>query len=207
MKTRDRILLYSLELFNRYGHVKVSTVDIANELDISPGNLYYHFNGKDELLLELFNEYEAALNRIINMYNEDVHKFEDYWAYLHVYIGIIQRYSFFYRDVKVLFSVNTMFKRRFNRMLDRHLKFFTTMLTALNENEDVVISELQRNILSESMTLVATNSLFNQMAEDDYDEKQFVRQTVCRLIALVEPFFTVETRHKYGADLHELLTA
>ncbi len=207
MKTRDRILLYSLELFNRYGHVKVSTVDIANELDISPGNLYYHFNGKDELLLELFNEYEAALNRIINMYNEDVHKFEDYWAYLHVYIGIIQRYSFFYRDVKVLFSVNTMFKRRFNRMLDKHLNFFSTMLTALNESEDVEMTELQRNILSESMTLVATNSLFNQMADDDYDEKQFVRQTVCRLIALVEPFFTVATRHKYGADLHELLTA
>ncbi len=207
MKTREKILLYSLELFNRYGHVKVSTVDIANELDISPGNLYYHFNGKDELLLELFNEYEAALNRIINLYNEDVHKFEDYWAYLHVYIGIIQRYSFFYRDVKVLFSVNTMFKRRFNRILDKHLKFFSTMLSALKESGDVDISELQRNILSESMTLVATNSLFNQLADDDYDEKKFVRQTVCRLISLVEPFFTVTTRHKYGAELHQLLTA
>jgi AcrR family transcriptional regulator len=206
MKTRDRILLYSLELFNRFGHVKVSTVDIANELDISPGNLYYHFNGKDELLLELFNEYEAALNRVINLYNEDVEKFEDYWAYLHVYLGLIQRYSFFYRDVKVLFSVNSLFKRRFTRMLDRHLSFFKMMLTALNQTENIQISEAQADMLSESMTLVATNSLFNQMDEGEYDDKRFVRLSVCRLISLVEPYFTMPTKLKYEVELQELIS-
>ena len=39
MKRRDVILEVSLVLFNQEGEANLSAVDIANELDISPGNL------------------------------------------------------------------------------------------------------------------------------------------------------------------------
>ena len=47
MKTRDRILECALQLFNQKGEPNVSTMEVANEMGISPGNLYYHFHGGD----------------------------------------------------------------------------------------------------------------------------------------------------------------
>ncbi|WP_354693063.1 TetR/AcrR family transcriptional regulator, partial [Escherichia coli] len=44
-------------LFNEQGEPNVSTLEIANELGISPGNLYYHFHGKEPLVMALFERF------------------------------------------------------------------------------------------------------------------------------------------------------
>ena len=61
-RTAERILEVTLALFNRFGEPNVSTTLIAAELRISPGNLYYHYPAKDELINSLFDRYEKALN-------------------------------------------------------------------------------------------------------------------------------------------------
>ena len=53
-RTAERILEVTLELFNRFGEPNVSTTLISAELNISPGNLYYHFGNKDEIVNEIF---------------------------------------------------------------------------------------------------------------------------------------------------------
>ena len=65
MKTAQRILLTATQLFNEQGERNVTANDIALELDISPGNLYYHFKGKDGIVSALFAEYYRELASIL----------------------------------------------------------------------------------------------------------------------------------------------
>ena len=51
--TRERILDVALELFNEQGYDKTSLREIAQRLDITKASLYYHFERKEDILLEL----------------------------------------------------------------------------------------------------------------------------------------------------------
>ena len=80
-RTAQRIAEVTLALFNRFGEPNVSTTLISSELNISPGNLYYHFPSKDALVNHLFDEYETAMLDLLEAAT-DVHDVEDAWFFL-----------------------------------------------------------------------------------------------------------------------------
>ena len=49
-RTRERILETSIKLFNEKKASNVSTVQISAAMQISPGNLYYYYANKDEVI-------------------------------------------------------------------------------------------------------------------------------------------------------------
>ena len=56
MKTKDRILKEALVLFNQQGSDDVSLRAIARSMDISVGNLAYHYANTDRIIEALYLE-------------------------------------------------------------------------------------------------------------------------------------------------------
>ncbi|HBS42846.1 MAG TPA: TetR family transcriptional regulator, partial [Oceanospirillales bacterium] len=82
MKTRDRILQTSLDLFNDQGERAVTTNHIAAAMNISTGNLYYHFRNKREIISELFRAYENRVRGVLNLPEERSAQITDMQFYL-----------------------------------------------------------------------------------------------------------------------------
>lgn len=113
-RTAERILEVTLDLFNRFGEPNVSTTLISAELNISPGNLYYHYPAKDELINSLFDRYERALGELLRA-ADNVRNVEDAWLFFHMLFELIWQYRFLYRDLNDLLSKN--------RRLETHFQF------------------------------------------------------------------------------------
>jgi AcrR family transcriptional regulator len=63
-RTRDRVLKAALELFNERGSASVTTNHVAASAGISPGNLYYWFADKNEIIRELYAQFVAAYEQL-----------------------------------------------------------------------------------------------------------------------------------------------
>ena len=68
MTTRSRILQTALTLFNEHGMYQTGVRDIARALDISPGNLSYHFARKEDLLIAILDQYKHGNDEIYQEY-------------------------------------------------------------------------------------------------------------------------------------------
>ena len=129
-RTAERILAATLELFNRFGEPNVSTTVISAELNISPGNLYYHFPSKDELVNTLFDQYEARVVVLLAA-SDDVRDLEDAWFFLHTLFELIWAYRFLYRDLNHLLSRNRRLETHFPAILMRKKGALRVMLDQL----------------------------------------------------------------------------
>src|SRR5215831_1603716 len=112
-RTRERILETALALFNRFGEPNITTADIANEMDISPGNLYYHFRNKDQIIAELFGALEQRLDALLQVPAGRGAGVEDLWLVLHLLFEAMWDYRFFFRDLDEILSRSSRLASRF----------------------------------------------------------------------------------------------
>lgn len=101
--TANRIVEASLYLFNEQGERNISTNHIASHMGISPGNLYYHFNNKDEIIIQLFKRYSHELLEYFAKAKlpETISQMSDYM--LGIY-DVMWNYRFLFSDVNTLLN-------------------------------------------------------------------------------------------------------
>ncbi len=155
IKTRDRILDASLMLFNGVGEPNVTTLLISDELEISPGNLYYHFKSKGDIVGELFDHYEDEMLDLLAVPEDVEISLDQQSFFLHLLFETVARYRFLYQDLVNVLSRYDQLQNRFKRILKKKTAAFSTICSSLQRQGMMKISDSQLSSLCEQLTLTA----------------------------------------------------
>lgn len=159
-RTRERILELSLRLFNDFGEPNVTTQLISDEMEISPGNLYYHFHSKDEILEAIFADFEAHITQTLAAPARGMAKVEDIWSFLHLLFENIWTYRFLYRDLHDLVSRNRIIETHFKQILAHKMRTAALICEGLvTTGEMKPTSRAELETLAVNMTVLATHWL------------------------------------------------
>lgn len=202
MKTRDRILQKSLQLFNEQGERSISTNHIAAALEISPGNLYYHFRNKESIIAELLLVYQHEILSLLNVPEDRPLNVADKFNYFQVLSSQFWKYRFLHRDANHLIESSQILKERYpifaKQVMQRAMQIYqgfvdAGLMTATFTEIEALIINIWIVMTNWSNFLLMTGHI-NQT--DALDER-WLRQGLRQMVFLEGPYLTGEGRAAY----------
>lgn len=161
MKTTERILECALGLFNQQGEPNVTPVQIASALGISPGNLYYHYHGKEPIVQALFERFRADTAPLLHPPGGVRLATEELWLFLHLLAECMAGYCFLFQDLSNLAGRMPKLARGLRQWLATLRQALGRVLGALHAGGTLSASGQARAALEEQL-------LFTLVFSPDY---------------------------------------
>lgn len=194
-RTRERILSASLQLFNQYGTPSITTAHISDELNISPGNLYYHFRNKEEIVYQLYQQFDKKIEAALNFPEERTPHVEDLWLLLHLLFEIMWEYRFLYRDLDDLTERDKKLGAQFGRVIERGVRTVMEICRGMIAAGTMHANDREIEALANNITLVVTYWLsFQKLRRFNNKPESDLKRGAYQVMALVAPFLVGEAR-------------
>lgn len=191
--TRTRILLTSLQLFNEFGEPNTTTNDIADETDISPGNLHYHFRRKSDLIDALLAEFRADARNLLVAPNESNDAIDEFWGFVHLLLETLAAYRFLYRDIETLRTVypqvakaQSGFTKGLLGSTELHIR--NLKKSSVLQVQDPAISEVCRNLV----VIALFSERFDRMSGRTTDADVTALRIARAVLSIVLPYATTD---------------
>ena len=188
MKTRDRIIEASLQLFNEQGERAITTNHIAAHLGMSPGNLYYHFRNKQQIIAELFERYAAEAEQNLALPQGRALDLDDKAHYLESMGATMWRYRFMLRDLEHLLASDTELAARYRAFSRNALQAIEAIFQGTIDAGILDARHASAEVLALNSWLLMTswvNFLCTTMLNDAQDDltPQMLRRGVYQVLA------------------------
>lgn len=192
LRTKDKILQASIALFNQVGERQVTTNHIAAHLGISPGNLYYHFRNKEDIVRQIFKEYTKLLETRIKPPSEHVEGLDALAEYLDVVFELMWRFHFFYANLPDILARDTALHQDYARVQQGVLERVVSVLKALKAKAIIEIADEDITDFAHSVKLLVTFwiSYLKTQAPEQAINQASVYQGVLKVLLLFKPYAT-----------------
>jgi AcrR family transcriptional regulator len=190
--TRQRILDTARELFNEAGVARVGVREIARALEMSPGNLAYHFATKDELVAALVKELHARVNAdvgagmavepsLIGLYRAAQAAMRDLLAYRFVLLSYVDA-------VRASPELQALAAEHLVRRRQRHDLLLEALARAGYLDRRAALA--RSDLLFEQGELISSGWLNAATVRGWQDDEETIRHFAKVGVALLEPYCT-----------------
>ncbi len=150
MKTKDKIIATAIDLFNIHGTKAISTNHIAKEMGISPGNLYYHFRSKNDIIRSISDNFSNELGSVLKIQLDTIADFSSNLTSLfNRFFKIQQSYQFLFlegvhltrKDIRLLDNytkLRSLIKKGYHELLSNLVKIKIMKRQSLNIIDDLL---------------------------------------------------------------------
>ncbi len=205
-QTAERIVASALGLFNRFGEPNVAATMVAADLGISPGNLYYHYPGKEDIVNHLFGQYLNDLQALLPA-SQDVKDLEDAWFFMHSLFELVWRYRFLYRDLNDLLSKYRQLEQQVKQVLaDKHAAFLA-LLKRMDDQGLLTQNATERDSSATQMLVMLTWWLSYEYVRDprhaleDANAQGGVSRGAQQVLGLLLPYLQAQPKAQLTALL------
>jgi AcrR family transcriptional regulator len=134
-KTREIILDTSLELFNSLGLSKVTLRTIANKMEISQGNLNYHFKKREDIIETLYFQLVQNVDSSMSSMKEPKNPFQLLVSISQTIMFNFHEYRFFLLDFVQIMRENKKIRTHYTDLTIRRELQFLSLFNLLIEND------------------------------------------------------------------------
>ncbi|HYC01781.1 MAG TPA: TetR/AcrR family transcriptional regulator [Azospirillaceae bacterium] len=208
-RTRDAIVDAALRLFNEGGTAKATTNHIAAAAGISPGNLYYHFRNKEEIVRAAYGRFGEAADELLAPPGTLPDGPDAIAGLLRRYAAgtfqILSRYRVFFEDMAELCRRDPDLAADLSATQRRFVANLRGLLGTLRQGGLVVpgTDDATLALLADNVWLVARGWMeFANNSGEGWNQDEAVRRGVVHILALVRPHLSGEGR----AALDRVLT-
>ena len=150
MDTKDKIIATAIDLFNIHGTKAISTNHIAKEMGISPGNLYYHFRSKNDIIRSISDNFSNELGSVLKIQLDTISDFSSNLTSLfNRFFKIQQSYQFLFlegvhltkQDSRLLdnyTNLRSLIKKGYHELLSNLVKIKIMKRQSLNIIDDLM---------------------------------------------------------------------
>lgn len=202
--TKQNILDAARVLFNDRGYSHVTIRMIAQKLNMSSGNLNYHFKKRDDILETLYFDMVATFDKRIDSLDAQTPTLKKMLIDVQSSMERMVDYKFFWTDLYNILSLSKKIKTHFNTVYNRRKKglnfVFDSFINSAILNAFEV--EQERDFLIERMINFGNTWLYASVL---YEEKKlttlYITSQTNTLMFLLYPYLT----HKGKTEIKTLI--
>lgn len=198
MKTRERILLKALQLFNQEGLKEVTLRKIAGTLEISQGNLNYHFRTKAEIVSQLYFRLVEKMDNEMDKITREQPILSFLSKRSLISMEILYEYRFITRDLYKVLTADPGLKQHYLQLQkmrnQQYLFLFQNMIAEGLMRHEELEGEYDR--LYERMNILGDNWI-NAADFFGSDDTSKIAYYHALLFEVIYPYLTEKGKEQY----------